>query len=171
MTGLLTGRVSTYAWPTPSRRVRRRGQFAALLAIDLDRFKAVNDMHGHAAGDDVIRAVGARIREQIRLTDSAVRRGGDEFSIAGSPISDAETASRSAERIQARLCEPVEIDSAIVSVGASIGVLVHRPDRAAADAGPIARSDSTGCMYEAKRRRRELRSGRRTASRHGPERP
>src|SRR4029079_18617198 len=51
----------------------------ALLAIDLDRFKQVNDTYGHSAGDQVIREVGIRLRSAVRLTDAAVRLGGDEF--------------------------------------------------------------------------------------------
>ena len=51
------------------------------IYCDLDGFKAVNDTYGHAAGDDVIREIGQRLRDSIRLTDAAVRRGGDEFRI------------------------------------------------------------------------------------------
>ena len=103
MTGLLTRPGFDVRLADAIEAGQRRGQYAALLAIDLDGFKAINDSYGHAAGDDVIRAVGARLREQIRLTDSAVRRGGDEFSILLVDLPDAETARLSAERILKRI--------------------------------------------------------------------
>ena len=105
----------------------RRGQNSALLAIDLDGFKGVNDQHGHAVGDTVLREVGARLREQIRLTDSAVRRGGDEFSLLLVNLPDAATAAASADRILARLCEPIDTDIGPVTIGASIGVYFIEP--------------------------------------------
>jgi diguanylate cyclase (GGDEF)-like protein len=107
--------------------VRRGAGRAALLAIDLDGFKAVNDRYGHAAGDDVIREVGVRLRESIRLTDAAVRRGGDEFGVLLAGISDADAAERIANKIWVELCRPVETDKGALSVGASIGAIIIEP--------------------------------------------
>ena len=80
--------------------VRRGAGRTALLAIDLDGFKAVNDKYGHGAGDDVIREVGARLQAVVRLTDAAVRRGGDEFGVLLVGVSDAAAAEALAWRIQ-----------------------------------------------------------------------
>jgi diguanylate cyclase (GGDEF)-like protein len=107
--------------------VRRGAGRCALLAIDLDGFKAVNDTYGHAAGDDVIREVGARLRASIRLTDAAVRRGGDEFGVLLAGVSDSVAAETLTRRILAGLCEPIETDAGMIRVGASIGVVFIEP--------------------------------------------
>lgn len=129
--------------------VQRRGELAALIGIDLDGFKDVNDTYGHAAGDDVIREVGRRLNDQIRLTDAASRRGGDEFSVLLVDLPDAATALAIARRIHARLCEPIESGAATVRVGASFGLwLVAERDRP-----PVAgrlHDLSDGLMYAAK---------------------
>ena len=91
------------------------------------------------------------MREQIRLTDSAVRRGGDEFSMLLVDLPDAETATRSAERILARIREPVEIDKGPVSVGASIGVYFIAPSERPPTTGRL-HDLSDQLMYEAKKR-------------------
>ena len=151
MTGLLTRAGFDVRLAEATEAGRSRGHSAALLGIDLDGFKVVNDRHGHAAGDDVLRAVGARLREQIRLTDAAVRRGGDEFSVLLVDLPDVETATNSAARILARLREPIEIDSGLVSVGASIGVYFIAPKDRPPTTGRL--HDLTDrLMYEAKRR-------------------
>ena len=85
----------------------------ALLAIDLDRFKAVNDEYGHGTGDQVIREVGARLQASVRLTDAAVRLGGDEFGVLLVGVSDAAAAEALAWKIHRSLCEPIETDRAI----------------------------------------------------------
>ena len=91
---------------------------AALLAIDLDKFKAINEAHGHATGDAVIREVGVRLRESIRLTDAAGRLGGDEFGVLLAGVSDASAAAALADRIWKKLCEPIETEKGVVQVGA-----------------------------------------------------
>lgn len=149
MTGLLTRAGFDVRLTAAIEAGHDRGQYAALLAIDLDGFKSINDKHGHAAGDDVIRAVGARLREQIRLTDSAVRRGGDEFSVLLTDLPDVATAAKSAERILARIREPIEVDTGLVSVGASIGVYFVAPSDRPPTTGRL--HDLTDrLMYEAK---------------------
>ena len=151
MTGLLTRAGFDVHLADAIDAGQSRGQYAALLGIDLDGFKRINDKHGHVAGDDVIRAVGARIREQIRLTDSAVRRGGDEFSILLVDLPDAETATRSAERILARIRESVETDKGPVAVGASIGVYFLAPSERPPTTGRL-HDLSDQLMYVAKKR-------------------
>ncbi len=110
---------------------QRSGRISALLAIDLDGFKAINDTHGHAVGDEVIRVVGDRLQTSIRLTDAAVRLGGDEFGILLVNLPNAPTAVRLAKRIHATITAPIELDDRELRVGASIGIqIVERSRRA-----------------------------------------
>jgi diguanylate cyclase (GGDEF)-like protein len=107
--------------------VRRGAGKAALLAIDLDGFSAINNRHGHQTGDEVIREVGVRLRDSIRLTDAAVRTGGDEFGVLLAGVSDGAAAETLANRILVRLLEPIETEKGIVHVGASIGAVLVEP--------------------------------------------
>ena len=106
MTGLLNRAGSTTDWPYAIDAAQRSGRLSALLAIDLDGFKAINDSHGHAVGDEVIRVVGDRLQTSIRLTDAAVRRGGDEFGLLLVNLPNAPTAVRLAKRIHATITAP-----------------------------------------------------------------
>jgi diguanylate cyclase (GGDEF)-like protein len=101
----------------------------ALIGIDLDGFKAVNDLNGHVAGDEVIREVGARLRASIRLTDAAVRRGGDEFGVLLADVENDGEAMEITERILETIRRPVDFEDRTLSVGASVGLYVLRPDR------------------------------------------
>jgi len=130
--------------------VQRGAGRCALLAIDLDGFKAVNDMYGHAAGDDVIREVGLRLRQSIRLTDAAVRRGGDEFGVLLAGISDAVAAETLARRIHADLCRPIETEKGMIPIGASIGVIIVEPGTRVASIERLHALADTE-MYQAKR--------------------
>ena len=107
--------------------IQRGGGRASLLAIDLDGFKAVNDTYGHATGDDVLREVGVRLRRSIRLTDAAVRRGGDEFGVLLAGVSDTVAAETLTKRILADLCEPIETGRGMIRIGASIGGIMIEP--------------------------------------------
>ena len=100
----------------------------AVLFIDLDDFKTVNDELGHAAGDDVLVAVGARLMAAVREEDLAARLGGDEFGILLTGLVDRDTASTAAERILHLLSTPVAIDGLMVPVGASIGLATDTAD-------------------------------------------
>lgn len=96
----------------------------AVIYLDLDGFKAVNDRHGHASGDAVLCAIAGRIRSTIRAVDVAVRLGGDEFVIACDEI-DAEAAERLAQRVVDVCAEPIALDGfTTVNVGASAGVAI-----------------------------------------------
>jgi diguanylate cyclase (GGDEF)-like protein len=107
---------------------RRHGKPLAVLCIDLDRFKAVNDTLGHHAGDELLRQVADRIRENIRDVDTAARVGGDEFILLLTGIEQASDAAQLAHRLIARLSEPYDIDGHRVSVGASGGIAVFPKD-------------------------------------------
>ncbi len=97
------------------------GRGLAVLLIDLDKFKDVNDTYGHAHGDEVLRIVSARLSSLTRPSDTLARTGGDEFVVL-CPNTDAVAAVAVGERIVRVLCEPVAAHGAVVSIGASIGV-------------------------------------------------
>ncbi len=93
----------------------------AVLLIDLDRFKAVNDTLGHAAGDALLRAVAKRLRGALRAEDIAARLGGDEFAVLLAPPTTAESTAAIAERLVEMLSRPYLIDGGVATVGASVG--------------------------------------------------
>ncbi|PWW22575.1 diguanylate cyclase (GGDEF)-like protein [Geodermatophilus normandii] len=107
-------------------RARRSGEMTGLLFVDLDGFKAVNDAHGHAAGDTVLREVAARMRSVVRGGDVVCRLGGDEFVVLVEPVGTERDLQDLAERLIAGISEPIEAGGATVCVGASIGIAVSR---------------------------------------------
>jgi diguanylate cyclase (GGDEF)-like protein/PAS domain S-box-containing protein len=98
------------------------GRQGGLLAIDLDRFKQVNDGHGHAVGDQVLVAVADRLRRAVRATDLVCRLGGDEFLIA-MPGASRATLGAAAERVSDALKAPLRLPHAIVPLGGSVGAV------------------------------------------------
>jgi diguanylate cyclase (GGDEF)-like protein len=103
---------------------RRSGRPLALAIFDLDRFKAINDTHGHPVGDDVLRAVAATVLANVRAADATGRYGGEEFAVLW-PEADAATAAVAAERLRASIAEVrVRAGAGSVGVTASLGVAV-----------------------------------------------
>lgn len=94
---------------------------AMLLYVDLDGFKAVNDAHGHAAGDQVLAAVASRIQSQVRGTDVVARVGGDEFAVLCQGLDEAD-AQMLAERICEVVAHPIPVGGDLVHIGASVGI-------------------------------------------------
>ncbi len=128
-------------------RHRRYGQPVALLFVDLDSFKPVNDEFGHHVGDAVLVAVADRMHDVIRETDTAARLGGDEFAVLIEGIADLDLLERIAERLIAAISDPVAVEGVQATIGASIGLVPV--DRRIADADSlIAAADAT--MYQAK---------------------
>ncbi len=111
----------------------RLGRFLALLCLDLDQFKTVNDTLGHPVGDALLQAVARRLTERIRDTDTVVRLGGDEFAVVQVPIAKPAEAADFAERLIHMLDEPFEIDGNRIVIGASIGVAFAPQDGLDAD--------------------------------------
>jgi len=103
-------------------RAIRGGSEVAVLFLDLDRFKTVNDSLGHAAGDELLCAVSRRIVGCMRAADTAARLGGDEFAVLLEDLDSTHEAVRVAERIIAALEEPIGVADREVFVGASIGI-------------------------------------------------
>ena len=120
---------------------RSQGQ-TALLLVDLDHFKAINDSYGHAIGDEVLRSAAERFRAAVREVDTVARLGGDEFAIVLAAIGSAADADRMADKIVAGLREPMRVLGMPLEVTGSVGVavfsggdlspaeLVRRADRA-----------------------------------------
>jgi diguanylate cyclase (GGDEF)-like protein len=120
----------------------------ALLFIDIDHFKAVNDGYGHSVGDAFLQAVAARLTQAVRPGDTAARLGGDEFVVLCEGLNGGETEARAvAERISQSLTTPVAAAGQLLSAGASIGVAIAEPG----DDPEVVLSHADGAMYEAKR--------------------
>lgn len=110
-------------------RARRQNHAVAVLYLDLDRFKTVNDTKGHEVGDALLREIGRRLAQVVRLEDTVARMGGDEFAVVMEDIGTVQNIQcvRSlAERIVAEVGRPVDIGNLTVTVGASVGVAVSR---------------------------------------------
>ncbi|GGL00598.1 hypothetical protein GCM10012284_38850 [Mangrovihabitans endophyticus] len=129
-------------------RAAGAGTRAAVLLIDLDGFKGVNDTIGHHAGDALLHAVAQRLQGTMRQSDLAARLGGDEFALLLSDDPDTATAMLVAERIDERLRHPFDLDGEPVTVGASVGVAMF-PDLGTDVASLFRAADAA--MYEAKR--------------------
>jgi len=106
----------------------QRGDGFALLCLDLDGFKAVNDTHGHAAGDELLKSVGERLQNCIRETDLVARLGGDEFAILQVSVEQSSDATLLAERIGAAISAPFNLGHDEVTIGVSIGIALAPKD-------------------------------------------
>lgn len=118
----------------------------AVLFLDLDQFKLVNDSRGHAAGDRLLVAVAERLRALVRTTDTVARFGGDEFVIVAEDGMDAYEARALAERVAHVFARPLRIDDEDLYVTASIGIALGSGDASAE--GVLGDADSA--MYRAK---------------------
>ena len=128
-------------------RVNRSGDRLALLFIDLDRFKKVNDTLGHAAGDEVLRQAAARIRACVRDVDTVARLGGDEFVVLLETDVRPDVPGIIGERIRGAFASPFDYKGAEVRCGASVGVSLY-PDHARDPAALLASADEA--MYRVK---------------------
>lgn len=121
---------------------------AALLFIDLDHFKEINDSLGHSAGDELLRQVSDRLRETVREGDLVARLGGDEFTVITGMLESRQDAEAMAKKLLSTLTQPYEIDGNELSVTASIGVSFFPED---GDTSEILLRNADSAMYEAKR--------------------
>ncbi len=104
------------------------GHSIALLSIDLDGFKPINDRYGHEVGDQVLRKVGERIKNTVRTGDTVARLGGDEFAVIADDVKNKEEAEWVAQKIAASIQRQMEMGDLSISVGASIGVAMFPED-------------------------------------------
>jgi len=129
------------------KRAKRTQKMVAVMVLDLDYFKDVNDRWGHAAGDLLLKQVADRLADQVRDTDTVARQGGDEFSIALSSLNSNEDARLIAEKIVASFYQPFHLDAIDAYVTASLGIAMYPTDGEDFDA-LIKKADKA--MYEAK---------------------
>nr|WP_295888379.1 diguanylate cyclase [uncultured Devosia sp.] len=132
---------------TALRNLPRGEPRLALLALDLDRFKQVNDTLGHEAGDELLRQASSRITGMLRPSDTLARLGGDEFAIIQPGITTHGDAGRLAQRVIDALQPPFQLSGKAIQIGVSIGIATA-PDLAQTDADLVARADDA--LYQAK---------------------
>ena len=128
LTGLANRRLLSDRIGQALARVQRQGGMVAVMLMDLDRFKAVNDTYGHQCGDELIVEVGRRLQELCRAGDTCARLGGDEFVILVEDTGVAEM-ERLATRLMAAIGEPAQLGAALVHASASIGISISRDER------------------------------------------
>jgi diguanylate cyclase (GGDEF)-like protein len=150
LTGLPNRRALMQALPEAIARASRMHRPCAVLFLDMDGFKLVNDSRGHEEGDELLRQFGDRILNSIRETDTAARLAGDEFVVILELLGGESDAAAKADTLLGELSRPFALISGSVQVGASIGVALHMPDQAPDPARLLARADQA--MYEAKRK-------------------
>lgn len=146
-TGLPNRRLLTDRLSQCLARARRDETLVALLCVDLDDFKLVNDSYGHMVGDALLGQVAQRLRMRFRHSDTIARIGGDEFALVLDDLSTAEEAQKLAEEVQHALKEPFQIGDRRVQTGARIGISVSSD---ANDAGQLLQQADCA-MYAAKR--------------------
>ncbi|HST02613.1 MAG TPA: EAL domain-containing protein [Usitatibacter sp.] len=128
-----------------------RGSCVAVLFVDLDRFKSVNETYGHAGGDRVLREVSERLQRMVGKSDTVSRISSDEFVVVLASLDKAGDAAGFAGRVLSEMRRPIDIESASVVVSASIGIAVHPGD--GTTAGALIRNSDIA-MFRAKKRGR-----------------
>ncbi|MEZ5114882.1 MAG: EAL domain-containing protein [Candidatus Nanopelagicales bacterium] len=151
LTGLANRRLLHVRLSAAMQRCADRRSSLALLFVDLDRFKSVNDTHGHSVGDDVLQATADRLRRSVRAGDTVARVSGDEFVVVMEDLTGPDPVQRLAELLLARLAQPIPSDGSTVAVSASIGVTFQRADDLAEfRSGEDLVSVADDAMYDAK---------------------
>ncbi len=128
-------------------RARRQGDGVALLYLDLDGFKPVNDREGHEIGDELLVAVAQRLTRVVRAEDTVARIGGDEFAILMEDVTDPLASRQAAERIVGEVSRPVTVRGRDLSVGVSVGIAYSPRGE---DDGETMLRDADLAMYRAK---------------------
>ncbi len=120
----------------------------AVLVVDLDRFKSINDSLGHIAGDDMLKEVARRLSQLLRKADTLARLGGDEFVLVLNEISGPRDAETVASKVLASMADPVELSGLDVQISASIGISIFPEDGVDAE-NLLQHADAA--MYHAKK--------------------
>jgi diguanylate cyclase (GGDEF)-like protein len=163
LTGLPNRRLFERRLASAMRRSGADAGTLALLFLDLDGFKQVNDRLGHAAGDELLRAIGQRLLDSVRGADevmrirsiqgSVSRFGGDEFAVLLTGLREPEDAAECARRIHARLSEPIDLASGEARVGVSVGIALYPHD---GETSSALLSAADAAMYAAKSDRSQI---------------
>jgi diguanylate cyclase (GGDEF)-like protein len=127
---------------------KERGHRAAVICLDLDRFKLVNDWYGHAVGDACLKCVGTMLTRRLRGMDTVARTGGEEFTIVLGEVESVAAAGIVARALLQVFSSPIEVEGHKIGVGASVGVVVY-PDHGTDSAELLRNADMA--MYRAKR--------------------
>jgi diguanylate cyclase (GGDEF)-like protein len=125
LTGLPELRLLHERWDKAVSRADRENSRAAILFIDLDGFKLVNDTYGHHAGDFVLKIVSSKLNKSIRNVDTAARLGGDEFVVILDCIKSIEDAPLIANKLIEAISQPISFNNSAISIGASIGIAIY----------------------------------------------
>ncbi|WP_049630822.1 GGDEF domain-containing protein [Cellvibrio sp. pealriver] len=125
LTGLNNKRYMTTLFDQALILATRPHQMLAVIYIDLDNFKPINDTAGHMVGDEVLKVIAKRLLDNTRSTDICARIGGDEFVVIATQLENTEHANQIAEKILQQCCSPVEINQHHYQLGASIGVSIY----------------------------------------------
>jgi len=157
---VLTGVANRYyfneAFPLALSRARRAMSGLALMYLDIDHFKSINDNLGHAAGDEVLKAFSKRLQQSVRTTDTVARLGGDEFVIVLEGVGHVDETRIVARKIVANVRQPLEVEGRTLTLTTSIGIAFRR-DITSADAATaealIGRADAA--LYAAKKAGRD----------------
>lgn len=128
LTGLPNRRMFRDRLEQEIRKLERTGLSLAVMFLDLDHFKEVNDTMGHDRGDDLLKAVAERLKACVRETDTVARLGGDEFVILLSEMDDLSNSERIAENILVQLIRPFELGAEPIYMSASIGITLYPTD-------------------------------------------
>lgn len=148
LTGLPNQRLLADRLDRALAHANRTGQQFALLYLDLDRLKDINDTSGHAVGDAVLERVARRLQDTVRAEDTVARVGGDEFVVLLPRVGGAEEVALVADKVRAALAEPIECEGRCLDVTVSVGVAVAPADGHSAD--DLLRV-ADAAMYRAKR--------------------
>ena len=160
LTGLANRSLAMDRLKESIERARRKEEITALLFIDLDGFKMINDRYGHQTGDDLLKAIGARLKMMVRGSDCPARLGGDEFVVVASDIGCEIEAYGLRARVAARLEEALVLNSVRICPRASVGLSLYPRDGESAE-GLLRAADLS--MYLNKRERNERLSSSSTA--------
>jgi diguanylate cyclase (GGDEF)-like protein/PAS domain S-box-containing protein len=151
LTGLPNRLYLSASLPAAIEEARKNGTVLAVLFLDLDRFKHINDSRGHETGDKLLKTAAQRIRATMRTPDLVVRMGGDEFVVVVKGVQNTEQVKDAANRINQALAAPMVVDGRTLVTTVSIGVALYPHD--GADMGELLRHSDTA-MYQAKDRGR-----------------
>lgn len=153
LTGLPNRQLFTNQLGMALHHARRNRTMSAVLFLDLDRFKVVNDSLGHAAGDLLLQTVAERIRSTVRGEDSVTRLGGDEFAILATVVNGEKEAVRLAERIISEVKRPIIVEGQEVFVTTSLGIAIYPQDGLEPE---MLLKNADAAMYRAKGQGRDV---------------
>lgn len=153
LTGLANRRTFVAAVQNAIARARRNREGFAVLYLDLDHFKDVNDVLGHPVGDELIKRVAETLKGSVRQTDTVARFGGDEFAVLASEVKDPTGLAVLSTKLISALHEPFEVQDNIIRTGASLGIAIYGPDSADAES-LLAHADIA--LYRAKQEGRGI---------------